>query len=341
MGRAARFHKVGAPLEIEEVPRPKVGPQEVLLRVKAASMCHTDLHLMDGILQAAPPVALGHEIAGEVDEVGPNVEGFKEGDRAVVHIVSPCGECRYCLQGRGMECEALFGRPMYGGTVDGGYAEYCKVQADRLVPFPQDLPPSFAATLGCAGLTAYHAVNAVGEVALGDNVGVYGAGGVGLYALQLARLGGARVIAIGRSPEKLKMARQLGADDVIDASVGKVADQLKGATEGRGIDVMFDFVANDESVANSFSALANGGRMVLVGLSGKPLTVDPGALALRGISLRGTLLGTKGELAEVVRLARGGRLQSVVSRKFVLDEINEALESLRSGEIAGRGYVSI
>lgn len=341
MAKAARFHKAGEPLKLEELPKPKVGANDVLLKVKAAGMCHSDIHVIDGIIMATPPVTLGHEIAGEVEEVGPNVNQFKKGDRTLVHFLSPCGSCKYCLQGRGMVCENLFTRPGYGFSADGGYAEYCKVDADRLVPIPNDLPLDFAATLGCAGITAYHAVNSVGKVALADSVAIYGVGGVGMYALQIAKLSGAKVIAIGRSQEKLKMAESLGADYLIDASRSKIKDEIKKATNGKGVDVMVDFVVNDESVKNSSSSLANGGRIILVGVSNKPLSINPQIFVLREFSLAGSLVGTKNELADLVELARTKRLQSIVTRKFTLDEINNALESLRRGEIAGRGYVSI
>ncbi|MFY3741709.1 MAG: D-arabinose 1-dehydrogenase-like Zn-dependent alcohol dehydrogenase [Candidatus Nitrosomirales archaeon] len=341
MVRAARFHKTGEPLKIEELPKPKVGANDVLLKVKAAGMCHSDIHVIDGVVSARSPVTLGHEIAGEVEEVGANVTQFKKGDRSLVHFLSPCGSCKYCLEGRGMVCENLFTRPGYGFSADGGYAEYCKVDADRLVPVPEQVPLDFAATLGCAGITSYHAVNSVGKVSVTDNVAIYGVGGVGMYALQIAKLCGANVIAIGRNQEKLKMAESLGADYVVDVSKSKLRDEIKKATNGKGVDVMIDFVVNDESVKNSSSSLANGGRIILVGVSNKPLSINPQVFVLREFSLAGSLVGTKNELAELVELARTKRLQSIVTKKFTLDQINDALGSLRKGEIVGRGYVSI
>lgn len=341
MARAARFHKVGEPLKIEEVAKPKVGANDVLLKVKAAGMCHSDIHVIDGIIMATPPVTLGHEIAGEVEEVGANVSQFKKGDKTIVHFLSPCGNCKYCLEGRGIQCENLFTRPGYGFSADGGYADYCKVDADRLVPVPDGVSLDFAATLGCAGITAYHAVNNIGKVALADSVAIYGAGGVGMYAMQIAKISGANVIAIGRNQTKLKMAESLGADYVIDASKSKIKDEIKKATNGKGVDVVLDFVVSDESIKNASSSLANGGRIVLVGVSNKPLSINPQVFVLREFSLAGSLVGTKNELEELVDLARTKRLQSIVTRKFALDEINGAFESLRRGEIAGRGYVSV
>jgi D-arabinose 1-dehydrogenase-like Zn-dependent alcohol dehydrogenase len=176
---------------------------------------------------------------------------------------------------------------------------------------------------------------------LTENVAIYGVGGVGMYALQIAKLSGANVIAIGRNDQKLKMAESLGADYIVDASRSKIRDEIKKATNGKGVDVMIDFVVSDESVKNSSSSLANGGRIVLVGVSNKPLSINPQIFMLKEFSLAGSLVGTKNELADLVELARAKRLQSTVTRRFALDEINNALQSLRKGEIVGRGYVSI
>ncbi|MFQ5941032.1 MAG: alcohol dehydrogenase catalytic domain-containing protein [Nitrososphaerales archaeon] len=340
MVRAARFHRVGEPLKLEDVQKPQVGDNEVLLKVKAAGMCHSDIHVIDGVVLSTPPITLGHEIAGEIDEVGANVKDFKRRDNALVHFLSPCGTCDYCLGGNGMICENLFTRPGYGFSADGGYAEYCKIDADRLVHL-QDIPLDFAATLGCAGITAYHSINSTGKVGLADNVAIYGVGGVGMYALQLAKLSGANVIGIGRSEEKLKMAEGLGADYIINASTSKVRDEIRKITNGRGVDILIDFVVSDESVKNSASSLANGGKIVLVGVSNKPISINPQIFVLKEFSIVGSLVGNKNELTELVELAKCGRLKSIVTEKFALEDINNALELLRNGKILGRGYISV
>ncbi len=339
-GKAARLHQFGQPLKIDDVPVPEPGPHDVLLKVRAAGICHTDIHLSNGLIPLKTPVTLGHEIAGEVEETGSDVNDFRKADRAVVHFWSPCGNCRYCLEGRGMLCENLFARPAYGSLTDGGYAQYCRVSADRLVRVPSEVPMEFAATLGCAGTTAYHAVKNTGQVRLAENVGVYGVGGVGLYTLQLAKNSGAKVFAVGRNPDKLGMAQKLGADLTINSSKENVSEEIRKATGGRGVDVMFDLVANDESVKNSTSSLANGGRLVLVGISTKPLPVDPMQFQLRELSVKGSFMGTKNELEAVVELARSRRIQSVATRRYALDEVNQGMEALGRGEIVGRAYVA-
>ncbi len=340
VGRAARLYQFGQALKVEEVPVPEIGESDVLLRVRAAGICHTDIHLSNGLVPLRMPITLGHEIAGEVEAAGTEVQDFSKGDRVVVHFWSPCGNCRYCLEGRGMLCENLFTRPAYGSATDGGYAQYCRVSADRLVKVPSEVSMEFAATLGCAGTTAYHAVKNTGQVKLAENVGVYGVGGVGLYTLQLAKNSGARVIAVGRNPEKLNMAEKLGADHVINSTTENVGDEMRKATNGKGVDVMFDLVANDESVKNATASLANGGRLVLVGISTKPLPVDPMQFQLRELSVKGSFMGTKNELEAVVELARAKRIESVATRKYALDEVNQGMGALGRGEILGRAYVS-
>ena len=239
-----------------------------------------------------------------------------------------------------MQCETLLARPFHGFDIDGGYAQYCKVATERLVPVSQEIPWSFAATLGCAGLTAYHSVKTVGKVRLGEEVGVYGAGGLGMYAIQFAKHSGAGVVAVGRNEEKLKMAERLGADSVVSASSADVKDQVRKATGGRGVDVMLDFVASDESLKNSTGSLAKGGRYVLVGATSKPLPVNALAFIFGEFSFWGSLAGTKQELAATIEMAKNHRLQSVATRSFPLDEVNTGIELLKNGEIVGRATVS-
>jgi 2-desacetyl-2-hydroxyethyl bacteriochlorophyllide A dehydrogenase len=337
--RAARFYEIGKPLRLEDIEKPKVGDDEVLIKVKAAGMCYSDVHVLDGVIPADPPVTLGHEIAGEVVEVGSKVDGFNSTDRVLVHFLSPCGRCKYCLQGYGMRCKYLFEREGYGFSDDGGYAEYCKVKADRLVKLPNNLAIEFAATLGCAGITAYHTVKSIARIKIGESVVIYGAGGVGLYALQLAKAMGAYTIALARSEERLRYAESLGADYVINAKSSNLKKEVKKATDGLGADVVLDFVITDESISNAIGMLANGGRIVLVGVSNKPISINPQITVLKEFSIMGSLVGTKDELEELVNLASKGRIRSIANRRFKLDEVNDALNMLRNGGIVGRGYI--
>jgi propanol-preferring alcohol dehydrogenase len=348
MPRAARYYKPREGLKLEEVSKPTIKENEALIRVKAAGICHTDFSLANGFGFAKPQMILGHEFAGEVDEIGAAVKGkFAPGDRVAIHYYPSCGACTNCL--RGMETKCLR-RPMnssYGLNTDGGFADYCKVDARCLVPLPDEVSFEFAATLGCAGLTAYHAVKSIANVKDGENVGLYGIGGVGLHALQVAKLAGARAIAIGRSEAKLKLAEELGADVIVRASgdPDAVVKDIRAASGGNGVDVMLDFVMNQESIANSMGsivpprlgAVANGGRIVTVGAATNTATnYSPNVILLKELCILGTVCGTWKELEELVELARNGKIKSIVTDRIPLDRVNEGLAMLEKGAITGK-----
>lgn len=337
--KAARFHTVKAPMKVEDIPDPQPSPRDVVLRVRGAGICHTDLHLQDGLIPLNMPVVLGHEIAGEVIDVGRDVTGIRKNDHAVVHFWNPCGRCRACLQGRAMQCESLWTRPAAGVSINGGYEEKCSVDMDRIVPLPTELPFDFASTLGCAGVTAHHAVNVAGDARSSDSVAIFGLGGVGLYGIQFSRNSGAYTIGIGRSPGKLRKAEQLGADAVVDASKGKVDEQVKKATNGRGADLIVDFLGSPESAKASVASLAIGGRYVLVGITPAELGFNPTDIIFKELSISGSLVGNKNEQADIVEMARSGRVKSIVTKTYQLDEINTGLDTLRRAETVGRSVI--
>jgi alcohol dehydrogenase, propanol-preferring len=349
MPRAARYYKPREGLKLEQIPKPAIRENEVLLHVRAAGICHTDVTLANGLGFAKSPMTPGHEFAGEVDEIGTGAKGrFERGDRVLVYPIGSCGACPNCL--KGMETRCLR-RPLdssYGMNTDGGFAEFCKVDANRLIPLPKEIDWDFGATLGCAGLTAYHAVKCIANVREGENVGLYGIGGIGLYALQIAKLAGARTIGIGRSEAKLKMAQALGADSVVSAagrSGPDIVTDIRNASGGYGVDVMLDFVVNEDSVGNSLGsaipprpgAVANGGRVVTVGAATNPaVSYSPNTILLKELSILGTVGGTKKDLQELVELARTKKIKSVVTNRVTLDEVNDGLLMLERGAITGK-----
>ncbi|MEM2856629.1 MAG: zinc-binding dehydrogenase [Candidatus Nitrosocaldaceae archaeon] len=333
--RAARLHRIGEVLSLEDIKKPEIESEDdVIIKMRAAGICYSDIHVIDGVISVNTPLTLGHEISGEVYEAGSNTK-LKKGEKILVHFMNPCNKCKYCLDGKSMQCINQFNRPEYGFSADGGYAEYCKVNYDRIVRLPDTLPIDFAATLGCAGITAYHAVKSIADINVADSIAIYGTGGVGLYALQIAKACGAKCIAISRSKEKLKFAEELGADYSIDANNIK---EVRKVTEG-GVDVILDFVVNEESIKNSQKILANGGKIVLVGVSNKPISINPQTFVLKELSILGSLVGSKNELEELVWLASSNRIKSIVKKHYSLEEINIALNELREGKIIGRGCI--
>jgi alcohol dehydrogenase, propanol-preferring len=340
MPNVARFYRVGDLVKVEDNPLPRIDPDDILLKIRAASVCHSDVHVVSGIIPVNGPVVLGHETAGDIEQVGENVEHMKKGDRAVVHFVTPCGDCNFCLTGNTNVCKNINSLPMYGFSADGGYAQYMKVNYKRLVRLPSELPYEFGSTLCCAGVTAMHAVKSAGKINLGDIIAVYGTGGVAMYILQIAKLCGATTaIAVGRTEDKLQMAQQsFGADAAVNLTKEKLTDGIKRITGGKGVNAVFDFVVNNESIENSTKILANIGRLILVGIGREPVLMNPKRMTFKEASVVGSSVGSKEELQLLVDLASSGRLKGVANSKHRLNEVNEVLTALKEGKVLGRAY---
>ena len=333
--KAVRYHGPRTPFRLEDVPVPEPGPGEIRVHVEAAGVCHTELHFESGLLDLGiAPVTMGHEIAGTVDTVGSGVTTRKPGDRVIVYYYAGCGTCEWCRRGEENLCANL--RAELGFMSDGGYAEFVVAPARNAVPIPDSLSFADAAPIGCGVTTALHACE-LARVSPGDTVVVYGIGGVGYGLVQIARLRGARVIGIGRSPEKLALASTLGADALVDAArVDDVAAEVRTVTEGRGADVVFELVATAPTMAASTAMLARRGRLVFVGYSEDAFTVHPIQLVILEAQVLGSVGNTLAELGEAVRLVAEGKVRTVVDRVLPLESYSTALEALRAGSVVGR-----
>ena len=301
--------------------------------MRAAGVCHTELHLLDGVLnQGVVPLIPGHEVVADVVELNGS-SAVAVGERVIVAYCAPCGDCVECRAGHEQLCPNM-GRQI-GFTADGGYAELLTAPITSLVPLPNGITDQGAVGLACGAATALHALG-VGEVRLGERVVVYGVGGVGFYLIQLCAKAGARVLAVGRSPTKLALARELGASEVA------VEDPVSAAyafSDGRGADVVFDLVASAETLGAATRMLARRGRLVLAAYGEDELRVHPLRLVLREIQVRGAMSSTVAELRQVVDLAARGELRSVVGGTFALEQVNQVLAALRRGEIVGRAVL--
>ncbi len=328
--KAALLHKPGEPLVVEDCEVPRPGPGEILIRVKACGVCHTDLHLAAGEWPLPKlPLILGHEAVGTVEEAGPQVTAFRPGDRAgIPWIYSTCGACEFCTTDREPLCPLIV---VTGFMVDGGYAEYLKVPASHAVPVPPDLAFVDAAPIYCAGLTAYRALKTSGA-RLGDTVAVWGVGGLGHYAVQFAAVMGARVAAVDIAPSKLDLARQLGAHLTVNAAA---EDPVQSLRQAGGAHVVLNFAPTPAVIRQCFEALRRGGTLVLVGLPPGDFTLPILGCVAKGARILTSAVGTRQDLREALALAAQGSIKTV-RETCRLEEINAVFGRMREGKIAGR-----
>ena len=257
---------------MQEIPIPQIGPLDVLIRVKAAGICHSDAHYRAGKSRVDPlPLTLGHEVAGVVEQVGGEVKRLKPGDRVCVHYLATCGDCEYCNQGSEQFCTT---GQMIGKYRDGGYAEYIAIPARSVFKLPDEIPFEQGAIMMCSSATSLHALNKA-RIRAGESVAVFGVGGLGVSAVQLAQaFGAAQVYAVDINASKLDFAKQLGAIP-IDASNSDPVAEIKRLTNGRGVDVALELIGLPLTMKQALQSLAIKGRAMLVGITEKPFEVSP------------------------------------------------------------------
>lgn len=363
--RSFVLERPNEPLREESLVLSEPCEEEVLVEVAACGVCHTDLHVMKDEVRFPTPAVLGHEVSGIVRSVGPRVEHLHSGDRVVCSFIMPCGECRHCVDGLEDICENFFvfnrlNGTLYDGTTRihrqngdpvsmysmGGHATHCVVPSRAVFPLPDEVPLSEAALLGCSLFTAYGAVRSVAEVTEGETVAVVAAGGIGLSIIHLARAFGAkRVIAIDIDDEKLALAAEFGATDVINSATTDPMDAVKSRF-GRGVDVAFEALGSQPTVKLAVSLLDDGGRAVLAGIApvGHTMDIDITQLVRRKLRILGSFGASASRaMPAVIDLAAQGRidLQKLITQRFSFDEIPLAYEHLNRREIRGRGLVEI
>lgn len=326
--KAAVVNEFKAPLTLEDRPRPEPGPGQVLVRVEAAGLCHTDIHAAHGDwpVKPTPPFVPGHEGVGVIEAIGPTeVDTLGAGDRvAVPWLGYSCGQCRYCNDGRETLCERQL---RTGYSIDGSYADYVIGYARNVVKVPDEVDSFEAAPLTCAGVTTYKAVKVSGTRPASLAV-VMGIGGLGHLAIQYARIAGAEVVAVDISEERLETARELGADHVIN---GAEQDPVAEIKRLGGADTAILTAASPKPTGQAYASLAPGGTLVFVGLPAENETPIPVfETVLNGITIRGSIVGTHQDLVEVFQLHRLGRTQVRLERRS-LDQVNEAIAEVLDG----------
>ncbi|MDH5314607.1 MAG: alcohol dehydrogenase catalytic domain-containing protein, partial [Actinomycetota bacterium] len=334
--RAVRIHE-DLSLRVDETDDLTPKPGEVVVRIHAAGVCGTDLHILDGMIKPdAYPMTLGHEAAGLVDAVGEGVS-LEVGTPVAIYNKIFCGRCEQCLKGRTNICD---NEPeQLGFNRDGGDAEYVVVPEQNAAPVPDGVDLATASVLTCAGMTAMHATK-LSSLQLGDTAVVDGIGGVGIIVVQAAAHAGARVIAVGDSEDKLDLARAHGASDgvLVDTpeSYETVAERVRKLTDGRGADVFFELVGTTQTMNAGIRSLAKGGRFVSTGYTDQQLEIHPIEFILSETSFVSTVAATRLDLQDALTLASVGALMVPIAGRYPIEGIGDALDALRKRAVLGR-----
>jgi S-(hydroxymethyl)glutathione dehydrogenase/alcohol dehydrogenase len=348
-------------LHVERIPVPEPRDGEVLVKVNACGVCHTDLHVIKAEVAFPTPCVLGHEISGTVEALGPGVSGPPPGTNVVSAFIMPCGRCRLCAIGRDDLCDNFFAMNRLKGTLydgtsrlrrsDGstlwmysmaGLAEYAVVPATDVFALPSGLPLLESSVLGCAVFTAFGAVRHGADLRGGERVAVVAAGGVGLNVVQIAHaFGASQIIAIDVRDDKLEIARRVGATDIINSRTTNATEYVREITDGHGVDVAFEVLGRPETFTQALEIIGDGGRMVAVGIApGKTSApVEITRLVRRGLRIIGSYgARTRADMPEIIRLAARGtfRPEVIVTKRFPLVEADDAYQALARGEIVGR-----
>lgn len=351
--QAARIVKPKEPLEVQNIETPKPRGSQVLVKVHASGVCHSDIHLWEGgytgiggqVIKTTDrgvkyPLTPGHEIAGTVSDMGEDAkEAFRQDEKVMVYPWIGEGLCPACRMGNENLCDNPKSLGVYR---DGGYAEYVLVPSYRyLLRIPENLDTDTAATLSCSALTAYSAVKST-DTRPDNNIIIVGAGGLGLMAIQLAKaVFGARIISIDLADDKLKVAKENGADETINSKNEDAVSKVMEITDNKGADAVIDFVNASKTVETDMQFLRRRAKVVLVGLFGGELKLNLVSMPTRAYSIIGSYTGNIQDMAELVSLANRKVIKPVISDRFKLDQATEALTKLKEGKIIGRGVINL
>lgn len=335
--RAVVIASYGGSLEATRRPVPRPGFGEVLMRVRASGLCSTDLHLLSGRQPLGDlPRIVGHELAGDVLELGDGVTGWQPGDRVTVAIDVICGRCRHCLAGDTHLCRSM---KRIGFERDGGHADYVAVPAANLVAVPAEISYEAAAILPDAVACMYHSLIHQGGVGIGQRVLILGVGGLGIHGVQIVKSAGAEALATSRQPQRLELAERYGAIGV-NTATESLKDAVERFTDGEGVDVVADNIGTRSSIVQGLSMLRPGGKLLVIAYIDETFEVPSIPLFKTELQIIGCRGSTKQDLIDVVRLVRAGQLTPVLGASYALTDIGAAAARLESGDLVGRIWLT-
>ncbi|MBE0532344.1 MAG: zinc-binding dehydrogenase [Rhodospirillales bacterium] len=327
----------GGSLAATSRPIPRPGPGEVLVRVRASGLCSTDLHLLSGRQPLGDlPRIVGHELAGDVIELGSGVTQWRTGDRVTAAIDVTCGCCRHCLAGDTQLCRAM---KRIGFERDGGHADYVAVPAANLVAVPAGISYEAAAILPDAVACMYHSLIHQGGVGIGQRVLILGVGGLGIHGVQIVKSAGAEALATSRQPQRLELAERYGAIGV-NTATESLKDAVERFTDGEGVDVVADNIGTRASILQGLSMLRPGGKLLVIAYIDETFEVPSIPLFKTELQIIGCRGSTKQDLIDVVRLVRAGQLTPVLGASYALNDIQAAAARLESGDLVGRIWLT-
>lgn len=326
---AARYYKDADNVVVEEVPVPSVGQNEILVKVGGIGVCHSDLHFINKVLTLPSyPRILGHEGAGTVEKIGDGVKGFKKGDSIALFYLSVCGECEYCITGRENLCDRLLN---LGAEIEGTWAEYVKIPASSALPLPEGLPFDQAALAGCAVVTPFHAMFE-GDVRPGKSVAIIGTGGVGFHGIEWARVFGASpIVAVDINDQKLKKAKDAGADYAVNASKDDPVQAIKRLTGGTGAEAVFEFIGKKATMEQAIRSTKKGGRTVMVGITNENIEYNALDLLNNGQTITVCQNHTRDQMKRVLNLVQMGRIDigKSITARYKLKDAPKAVRELQ------------
>ena len=338
--RAMVVGKWGEAFKIEDRPDPQPAPGEAVMKIRAAGVGLTLVTMRTGIFGGTTPRIMGHELGGDIIAVGDGVENVKIGQRCAVYFYLNCGHCRWCRNGRETLCEN------HGGYVgvhrDGGYAEFVSLPSENFLPIPDNLDYEGAAIAADAVNTPWHCMRERAQINPHDDVMLIGAGGgVGIHGVQVAKVFGARVIAVDISEEKLELASKWGADEIVNfRAIEDLALEAKRLTDGKGVDAAIDFVGKPETFQACIDGLAVGGRAVVIGAQPGDVKINPVNLVITEQIVTGSRHSTRAELIETMNIMARGLVTPVVGKRLHFTEVEELFEDLKEEKLLGRGALT-